>query len=373
MAYLSTTRLFEARDAALEAGFGDPGTRPLLFEGVLPLYIAGLPILPQPAQQVFSDLSRINRVDRLVDGGVPLQIWLENAVRQTTEQGPRQVFESLLDEVAAQAAGEPPVPPSSQIEELNEEIIFEDDTVAYSFLRLGWEAGGSVARMRVPPFRDGQRGGAGGRPDGPHVGTGWLVTEQLVMTNHHVVAARTREELAGVSNDDLRLQGRNATAEFDFDVENVNGTEVKCIDLVAWDATLDYALLRLAETSGRRPLSLAAERPVLAAGERLPVNIIQHPMGDPKRVGLRNNLITHSSERELRYLTDTRKGSSGSPVLDDSWRVVALHRAARRLPVKFQGRTTAVVNVGTPIQAILADIAARHPRVHEEIIGDSAG
>jgi endonuclease G len=374
MAYLSPARLYEARDAAVEAGFTDPGTRLLLFEGVMSRFVASLPWHSQPSQQIFSDLSRMTKAGRLVDGSVPLQMWLENAIQQTTEESPHQVFESLLDEVAAQASGEPPVPPAAQIQELNEEIIFDDDTVAYSFLRLGWEAGRAVARVRVRQYRDGQLRLIGGRPDGPHVGTGWLVSGQLLMTNHHVVAARAREELPGLAESDLRLQGRNATAEFDFDVDNVEGIEVTCSDLVAWDAGLDYAVLRLSEASGRPPLSLAAERPMLADGERLPVNIIQHPMGDPKRVGLRNNLVTHSAERELRYLTDTRKGSSGSPVLDDSWRVVALHRAAKRLPVKFQGRTTAVVNVGTPIPAILADIADRYPGIHGEIAAaDGAG
>jgi endonuclease G, mitochondrial len=168
VAHITTDRLYEVRDAALGAGLADPQVRPLLFEGVLPLFLAGLPILPQPAQQVFSDLTRMNAVDRLVDGGVPLELWLRNAVRQTTESAPREVFESTLEEVAAAAAGEPPVPPAAQIEELNEEIVYEDDTVEYAFLRRGWEAGIGVARLRVSPFRDGEPAQA----RGPTLGTG---------------------------------------------------------------------------------------------------------------------------------------------------------------------------------------------------------
>jgi hypothetical protein len=362
--HISTDRLYEVRDAALGAGLADPQMRPLLFEGVLPLFVAGLPILPQPGQQVFADLVRMNAVDRLVDGGVPLELWLRNAVRQTTEAAPREVLASALEEVSAAAAGEPPVPPAAEIEELNEEIVYEDDTVEYAFLHRGWQAGIAVARLRVPRFRDGKPAGA----VGPTLGTGWLVADELVMTNHHVVAARSRGELADVREDDLRRQGAQANVEFDVDFEDAGGTGTRCSGLVAWDRALDYAVLRLETPAGREPLRLRREPLSLGPAERMPVNIIQHPMGDSKRVGLRNNLLTYASEHELRYLTDTRKGSSGSPVLDDAWRVVGLHRSSKRLPVQFQGRTTAVVNVGTTMCAILADLAARHAGIYEEIL-----
>jgi hypothetical protein len=72
------------------------------------------------------------------------------------------------------------------------------------------------------------------------------------------------------------------------------------------------------------------------------------------RVALRNNLITDVDDTTLRHFTDMLIGSSGSPVLDDGWRVVALHRGAVDVKgVRFQGRPTAVVNVGTQIAAIL--------------------
>jgi endonuclease G, mitochondrial len=188
------------------------------------------------------------------------------------------------------------------------------------------------------------------------------------MTNHHVVAARSRGELADVREADLRLQGAHASVEFDVDFDDAGGIGTRCAGLVAWDRTLDYAVLRLVTRAGRQPLRLRREPLSLGSGERMPVNIIQHPMGDSKRVGLRNNLLTYASGHELRYLTDTRKGSSGSPVLDDAWQVVGLHRSSKRLPVQFQGRTTAVVNVGTTICAILDDLAARHAGVYAEIL-----
>ncbi|MFV2121403.1 trypsin-like serine peptidase, partial [Streptomyces sp. Act-28] len=106
----------------------------------------------------------------------------------------------------------------------------------------------------------------------------------------------------------------------------------------------------------------------VAAGDVVAVNIIQHPGGAPKRVALRNNLVFEADERDLRYFTDTRGGSSGSPVLTDDWLVVALHRGARRVEnVSFQGRGTAFVNVGTQFSAVLDHLATHAPRVRAEI------
>ena len=38
-------------------------------------------------------------------------------------------------------------------------------------------------------------------------------------------------------------------------------------------------------------------------------------------------MVTYSNERVVQYLTDTLKGSSGSPVFNSAWQVVALHHS----------------------------------------------
>ncbi|MEW8462015.1 MAG: hypothetical protein AB2653_17045, partial [Candidatus Thiodiazotropha endolucinida] len=76
-------------------------------------------------------------------------------------------------------------------------------------------------------------------------------------------------------------------------------------------------------------------------------------------------LVLKTTDKELHYFTDTRRGSSGSPVMDDAWQVVALHKSARRVSdVKYQGRSSAFVNVGTRISAIVDHIAAHFPNVN---------
>jgi hypothetical protein len=89
------------------------------------------------------------------------------------------------------------------------------------------------------------------------------------------------------------------------------------------------------------------------------VNIVQHPGGRPKRIAFRNNLVTAADATAVRYFTDTDQGSSRSPVCDDRWRVVALHRGSSYASkVDYQGKDTAYVNCGIQIQAILAGLRA---------------
>ncbi|MGH8573831.1 MAG: DNA/RNA non-specific endonuclease, partial [Gammaproteobacteria bacterium] len=66
----------------------------------------------------------------------------------------------------------------------------------------------------------------------------------------------------------------------------------------------------------------------IVAGE--PINIIQHPKGERKQVVIRENRLLDALEgAELfyHYEADTEPGSSGSPVFNDQWKVVALHHS----------------------------------------------
>lgn len=204
-----------------------------------------------------------------------------------------------------------------------------------------------------------------------------MIAPDLLITNHHVVMARSWE--AGVrpfvSDEDLRLQALMSRSRFDF-VENAAAApEATAGELVAWDAALDYAIVRLSSDQERRPTLRVATRPLLVRErQRVPVNIIQHPGGLPKRVALRNNLVYRADEHDILYFTDTRGGSSGSPVCLDDWTVVGLHRGTRKVDeVEFQGARTRFVNVGTQMSGILAHLRAFRPELYEEIMAAQSG
>ncbi|MBT2447448.1 trypsin-like peptidase domain-containing protein [Streptomyces sp. ISL-43] len=366
--YLSQDDVVQLRDTAVEAGLTDPALRSLLFAGILPKYRGSLPLLAAPGQQVHSDLNEMNRVERLIDGTVPLAVWLRNAADQLTDAAARDVVLKALDRVARDAAGEPDVAPDVPTGETKEEIVFRDDTVPFDFLSGGALAGSSVARIKVLPYQ----GGALLQPLAlPHNGTGWLIASDLLVTNHHVVNARKRTDGQQQVADpaDLRLQAQGSRSRFDYLTEDdTDVEETRASELVAWDEELDYAVLRLTDAPPRPFLRVATAPLAVAKDMPVALNIIQHPGGEPKRIALRNNLAFEADDRDVRYFTDTRGGSSGSPVLTDDWTVVALHRGTRRVSdVSFQGKSTAFVNVGTQLSAIMQHLREHSPQIHDEI------
>ena len=55
--------------------------------------------------------------------------------------------------------------------------------------------------------------------------------------------------------------------------------------------------------------------------------IIQHPEGAEKQIAIRKNEILDLLPEAIVYASDTSQGSSGAPVFNDQWQVIALHSA----------------------------------------------
>ena len=162
-------------------------------------------------------------------------------------------------------------------------------------------------------------------------GTGFLVAPGLLLTNNHVLSSR---EVAAASQVEFNYQrgldGRlEPTTVFNLDAD-------RCFVTSPLNE-LDFTLVAVAETSADGHsldafgyLGLNAVTAEVLAGEC--VSIIQHPKGDPKQVALRKNEVIKlpdDEDRFLHYQTDTNPGSSGSPVFNDGWEVVALHHSGK--------------------------------------------
>lgn len=284
---------------------------------------------------------------------------LEAAGSDTLSTGDERSFHGLSPELEALGFG---------TDTFNERAIFTNDLLPIGFLSRASVIGMSICRLKITRHEGGV----------PHVsltgrkkryfGTGWLIGSSYIITNHHVVNGRDPGEPTAPQSD-LEPQAKSAKVEFDYDEEDVVTEDAVVSELAHSNKELDYAILKLSEETGRSPLRLWSREVSLSDDEVAPVNIIQHPGGAPKQIGMRNNLIARITDRDLAYFTDTKGGSSGSPVCNDAWQVVALHKAATRTfgAIEFQGKETQWVNIGTRIDRIINDLVLNQPDLWGEI------
>lgn len=196
-----------------------------------------------------------------------------------------------------------------------ERTIGSDDLVDLNYLLRGLDAARPVGRITI---LDG-----GGRALGD--ATGFLITPNLMLTNQHVFPDPASAAGSRVDFDcELdRLGFPRPTTTFGFDPGR----------FFVVDPALDMALVavRAQPLKGDGRLSdfgwlrLSPEVGKINVGEA--ITIIQHPNGRTKQVAMRENRLLDITADHLTYESDTAPGSSGAPVFNDSWQVVALHHS----------------------------------------------
>jgi hypothetical protein len=185
------------------------------------------------------------------------------------------------------------------------------------------------------------------RPGVKSRGTGFRIADDLLLTNWHVlypngvVAAAVTAEFG--YEDDGKGGGLPSTA-VPCDAATIRGSEAD-----------DWAIIGVGQP-------MPANAPILKLSEAVqpanlaPAFIIQHPGGERKRVAYVRNQITEFDDRVVQYLSDTQQGSSGSPVLSDDGKLLALHHAGGR-PQEVAGKSPLRKNEAIRISRILAGLA----------------
>ena len=191
-------------------------------------------------------------------------------------------------------------------------------------------------------------------------GTGFLIDEGLLLTNHHVLNSA---EVA-----------RNAEAVFHYEAaageEDVEPQKFKFApdDLFITNPAikgLDYTFVAIAGVPTDTFGYVQMYRGAFVTDFMRHANIIQHPDGRPKEVVLQDNLVLPDDHPLfLHYTTDTEGGSSGAPVFDNNWQLKALHHASRKnleqiRPKRNHGPPPQQLNEGVKISAIVADLELR--------------
>lgn len=213
-----------------------------------------------------------------------------------------------------------------------------DTLLGISFLTVGLERSRSVCRV-TSTFS-----GAASH------GTACLIGPDLLLTNHHVLH----------DWDDDERPARLVEAWFDYELDAAGAT--RQMSVVACDAATivgdrehDWAIIRLAAIAPVTAvvLDLAGAEPPRPDDY---VFIVQHPDGGPKMIGLSHNLVRYVDDNVLQYWTDTKAGSSGSPVFNKRWEVVGLHHRWVAAP---EGDGVSYRNQGRRIERVLDGLASQ--------------
>jgi V8-like Glu-specific endopeptidase len=176
-------------------------------------------------------------------------------------------------------------------------------------------------------------------------GTGFLISQDLALTNHHV--------LPGIDLLAKTIIRFNYEESFRGEALKPNEYKAKAGALFHTNEKLDYTIFQVEDMPGKEWGWLPLAPRVIKVRDR--VNIIQHPYGQPKQVSLQNNFVQYVGGNVLQYVTSTLRGSSGSPVLNDAWEVVALHHAGGTVHEPTT-HNSYFRNEGILISSILADL-----------------
>ncbi|HVR40708.1 MAG TPA: DNA/RNA non-specific endonuclease [Thermoanaerobaculia bacterium] len=210
-----------------------------------------------------------------------------------------------------------PIRPEEIDQELMERVIGETrDFLSIDFLDRALEVKSAVGRIVTRL--------GGGRVA---YGTGFMVSPHLLLTNWHVLHDAA--------------EAAKSVVEFDYQLDRfgnaltVHRFELDPATFFLNDKDLDFALCAVKATSATgRALKEFGYCPLIPVEGKIvigdPVNIVQHPRGEMKQIALRENKLVDlpADGPFAHYECDTERGSSGSPVFNDEWEVVALHHSA---------------------------------------------
>lgn len=236
---------------------------------------------------------------------------------------------------------------------------------------------------------------------GGHVikGTGFLVGPSAILTNYHVMEPVVRGEqgektstgLVGKPSDVIvRFDYKRTTDGLEIDpgvlyhladdwlidasLESKIDTMVDSGGGLPAEDELDYVVVRLESDAGNHAIgqksapdtsqvaapirgwiSLPKDMPDIESDRT--VLIMQHPFGSTLKLALGTDAIIGLNDNctRLRYATNTEQGSSGSPVFNINWELIALHHLGDpnfERPAKY--------NQGIPANAIRALLGKRN-------------
>jgi endonuclease G len=153
--------------------------------------------------------------------------------------------------------------------------------------------------------------------------SGFLIAPNVLITNHHVLP-------------DADFAA-NSIAQFDYELDVFGRTRFRLNSVCRRTGCslpseqLDFTIVAVLDDAAGGGASSAkfGYLPLIGSpGKALEgewLTIIQHPGAERKQLCARENRLLTRTDEVLWYTTDTLGGTSGSPVFNNDWQVVALH------------------------------------------------
>jgi len=222
-------------------------------------------------------------------------------------------------------------------EEELERVMGSNDLVDEFYLERALLSALPVCRLGIRDSSGHERGSA----------TGFMISPRLLITNEHVFGSAE--------------EAKPSIAEFNYRLNVAGRPEPSYRFHLRPDVfffnhrPLDFAVVAVEPTSEDGKMTLPTfgyHRLIPERGKTLLkewMNIIQHPGGSRRQFAMRENQCVKDDDPDvLWYVSDTAQGSSGSPVFNDSFQVVALHHAG----VPRREGSKIVLKNGTTVAAL---------------------
>lgn len=209
--------------------------------------------------------------------------------------------------------------------------------------------------------------------NGRQLGTGFLVaasalglgpeTELVFVTNSHVISETVKDAIAPASTwvtFELESAAKGKPASHKV-VPQVIFTSPPGDPGITAEDRLDVTVVKL-ESWPEGGLALRTNDSLPMPSRKTKVFVVGHPSGDALQLSLHDSELLDicDHDRLLHYRTPTEPGSSGSPVFNTNWEVVALHHAGSSAQSRLRGKGQYEANEGISIRSIR--VAAMAPR-----------
>ncbi|MBH8577513.1 trypsin-like peptidase domain-containing protein [Nostocaceae cyanobacterium CENA369] len=173
-------------------------------------------------------------------------------------------------------------------------------------------------------------------PIGKPIGTGVLITNNLLLTCNHIFS---------------KSQVQKAWVRFGYKAGKYESEKnVLELDIILNNSRFDYALLKINTQTQQKAISINPNS-VLDSGQK--IRIIHHPQGNPLVISGLGEII-QVGEDYIDHNLKTDNGSSGAPIFNHQWELIAIHQGNVGISRNFELGSTGAI----PIRSIWNQISS---------------